>query len=71
MGEEDGGSQWRGPVGRLLTNMSTSDNEGPGPSASAAAVRPMGTAAVAFSGVMETTQLSTNKAVAAASTDGE
>ena len=26
VGEEDGGSLWRGPVGRLLTKMSTIDN---------------------------------------------
>ena len=70
MGEEDGGSQWRGPVGRLLTEMNTSDNSisntalrGPGQKASAAAV--------AFTDVMETTELSTKKTVAAASTVGE
>jgi len=67
VGEEDGGSQWRGPVGRLLTEMNTSDNSisntalrGPGQRASAASV--------AFTDVMETTELSTKKTVAAAST---
>jgi len=66
VGEEDGGSQWRGPVGRLLTEMNTSDNSisntalrGPGQRASAALV--------AFTDVMETTELSTKRTVAAAS----